>query len=113
MTAPVRLATANGEPVGGEVDSSPDRNAIAAMMPWLSESERDTRARLRRCHALAARRAASANASRARSLFWTAADCAAQWTFAPATLSDLEDVRRACLLIFLAANRLERAEAGL
>ncbi len=85
---------------------------IGMMMPWLTPAEKDMRIRLRRCQTLGSSRATSTKCDRARALLWMAAQAAAEATFAPASISDLREVRNACLRLFLAADAFERIEAG-
>lgn len=91
-------------------ESQPAIDRVSVMMPWLGDEERNMRIRLDRCQSLGARRATTTSSDTARMLFWTAAQEASAWTFAPASLGDLTDVRNACLKLFCAANGFERVE---
>jgi len=87
-----------------------ETDPIGMMMPWAAPAEKDMRIRLRRCQSLGSTRATSTRSDRARALLWIAAQAASEWTLAPGSVSDLREVRNACLRLFQAANAFERIE---
>lgn len=89
-----------------------ETDPVGTLMPGECEHRLRVRNRLRIAQAFGASAAVSAKSERGRTLFWLINHAAADWTFEPAAVEELEDVREALLHLRLAANIFERVEGG-
>lgn len=80
---------------------------LATFMPWLEENERQLRRRILRCQQLSSTNATLVTDERARGIFWSACDIAAETAFAPVTGDRLRDVLATVTRMFMAANSIE------
>jgi hypothetical protein len=108
----VQLGGERQEPNNNLRETQPALDAIGTFMPWIGKEERALRKRLHNAWTIASARASRSDSGNARTLYWTAALVASEWTFARSDLEDLKDIADALVRLFLAAGTLERVEGS-
>src|SRR4051794_39680073 len=84
--------------------------AVDIFAPWSGADERALRLRIHRARDIAQARAGRSKHTRARAVYWIAAQLAGDWVFARAPNESLEGVLEALSRLFLVAGTLERLE---
>ena len=100
------------DPTRNHSKVQPKLDPIDAFVPGASDDEKALRRRVHGVQGAATARASHSPSGKARTLFWQAAQAAAEWTFAPASKDQLRDVLRACSQMLCAGNIFEMLEGG-
>jgi hypothetical protein len=93
------------------VNAQEPHDPIKHFCPGAGEEERAHRIALHRARDIAQARALRSKHWQARNLYWEAAELSAKWVFRPASIDDLQEIRRALGWMFLSAGVIQRLEA--
>lgn len=86
-------------------------HAVDVFAAWSEGDERTLRIRIHNARDIAQARACRSKHGRARTIYWLAAQMAADWVFKRAAVGDLKDVIDNLTRLFLVAGSTERMEA--
>jgi len=85
--------------------------AIQVFAPWCEPEQEALRHRIHRARDIAQARAERSCHSRARTIYWLAAQLASDWVFARVPTFQLDEIVAALSRLFLVAGQIERLEA--